>query len=263
MANVENPYNTTLQNNLVVTSGINVVDLVTINFIATSNPIGGTMTISPTQVQIQRGTSLNDNNIVLNIVRPDIRIFYYVKISKNSGSDSIYDYNTFLDYKFFEDETLCYFYDVEIGKRYYVSIIGTKYNAETSGYYEFSEEYSFEYITENPKNDIIVQRNMNLEYSYNYTDPSCTIKYYVIRLNNNDGSHYESNGYFRLTIPIGYKIVDAVINNMSYGFTEAAGSSYGIEILAIRETSNKKEIDMNLTGDGTTNEHIALQISKI
>ena len=68
MANVENPYNTTLQNSLVVTSGINVVDLVTINFIATKNPIGGIMTISPTQVQIQRGTSLNDNNIVLNIV---------------------------------------------------------------------------------------------------------------------------------------------------------------------------------------------------
>ena len=263
MANVENPYNTTLQNSLVVTSRINVVDLVTINFIASSNPIGGTMTISPTQVQIQRGTSLNDNNIVLNIVRPDIKIFYRVEISKDSGSDSIYDYNTFLDYKFFEDETLCYFYDVQIGKRYYIAIIGTEYNTETHGYYEFSEEYSFEYIADNPENDIIVQRDMNPEYSYNSTDPSCTIKYYVIRRYNDDGSVYESDGYFRLTIPIGYKISDAYINNMSYGFTEDAEYNYGIEILAIRETSNKKEIDMNLTGDGVINEHIALQISKV
>lgn len=262
MANVKNPYNTTLQNSLVVTSGIDIVDLITINLTATSNPVGGIMTISPTQVQIQRGTSLNDNNISLNIVRPDIRIFYRVEISKDSGSDSIYDYNTFLDYKFFEDQTLCYFYDMQIGKRYYISIIGTEYNSETHGYYEFSGEYSVEYITENPENGIIIQRNMNSESGYNSTDPSCNIKYYVIRRYNNDGSVYESNGYFRLTIPIGYKISDAYINNMSYGFTEAVGSTYGIEILAIRETSNKKEIDMNLTGDGAINEHIALQISE-
>lgn len=268
MAKVDNPNERVLGNhNLIVTSHLDKVDLVIVNFIASTNPIGGTMTISPTQVQIPRGTSLNSNNIVLDIQRPDIRTFGNVEIREvpeNQGSYPIINnYTAFLNTTFNADETNCYFKDVEIGKRWYVTIIGTEMNPETHGYYEFSGEYSFEYTTKNPENDILVQKDMANSTGYNSTDPSCDIKYFVIRDANNDGSFYEPNGRFCLTIPSEYKIVDAYINNMSYGFTESTSSSnYGIEILAIKKIFNRKEIDMKLLGEGSTQDYIALQISK-
>lgn len=240
MANVENPYNTTLQNNLVVTTNVN--DAVTINF--SINGIS-TNTISPSTVTIAKGSSLNDSGIVLDLKLADINELY--TITDENYSFQYQTWEEFLNHEFMENCNIVI--NTQYTRmRYSIDILDSSYN-DVHCHPEFSEPYT---ITCSNQNVAFKCEYLVRETPMNYNGSSALNFLYLV-------FDQQIDPFIDLTIPSDYDISEVYVTNISY----PADNTY-VEYLGKSEsdTDNTITYTIKLKNDGMVNNDYGFVISK-
>lgn len=244
MANVENPYNTTLQNNLVVTTNMN--DVVTINF--TISAISSN-SIVPSSVTIAKGSSINDSGIEVTLTMADINSFYQAYFTDNGENVYLYSWKEFLEYKFTSDcnVTLQLNYT---RNRYSIDILDSSYN-DVYCHPEFGREYSVTCINEA---DAFICERKTRQTPSNYNGSSALNYFYIVM-------DYNKRPTITITIPSAYKISEVWITNMPYPYDESEG--FGYHHKAKRENETTVEYDIEISGEGLVNNDFGFVISKV
>ena len=241
MANVENPYNTTLQNSLVVTTNMN--DIVTINF--SINGID-TNTISPSTVTIAKGSSLNDSGIVLDLQLADINEIF--TINDENYSFEYQTWGEFLNHKFMEDCNIVI--NTQYTRvRYSIDILDSSYN-DVYCHPEFSEPYT---ITCPNQHEAFSCEYLVRETPMNYNGSSALNFLYLV-------FDQQIKPFIDLTIPSDYDISEVYVTNMPY----PADNTY---VKYLRKTEpdadNNITYTIELKSDGLINNDYGFVISKI
>ena len=199
MANVENPYNTTLQNNLVVTTNVN--DVVTINFRISAIDSNS---IVPSSVTIAKGSSINDSGIEVTLTMADINSFYQAYFTDNGENVYLYSWEEFLEYKFTSDCNVTLQLE-HTRNRYSIDILDSSYN-DVYCHPEFSEPYT---ITCLNQNEAFSCEYLVRETPMNYNGSSALHFLYLV-------FDQKIKPIINLTIPSGYDISEVYVTNMPY-----------------------------------------------
>lgn len=241
MANVENPYNTTLQNSLVVTTNMN--DIVTINF-----SINGvdTNTISPSTVTIAKGSSLNDSGIVLDLQLADINEIF--TINDENYSFEYQTWGEFLNHKFMEDCNIVI--NTQYTRvRYSIDILDSSYN-DVHCHPEFSEPYT---ITCPNQHEAFRCEYLVRETPMNYNGSSALNFLYLV-------FDQQIKPLIDLTIPSDYDISEVYVTNMPY----PADNTYAKYLHKTEpDADNNITYTIELKSDGLINNDYGFVISKI
>lgn len=240
MANVENPYNTTLQNNLVVTTNVN--DAVTINF--SINGIS-TNTISPSTVTIAKGSSLNDSGIVLDLQLADVNELY--TITDENYSFQYQTWEEFLNHEFMENCNIII--NAQFTRmRYSIDILDSSYN-DVYCHPEFSEPYT---ITCPNQSEAFKCEYLVRETPMNYNGSSALNFLYLV-------FDQQIDPFIDLTIPSDYDISEVYVTNISYPadntYVEYHGKSES-------DIDNTITYTIKLKNDGLVNNDYGFVISK-
>ena len=246
MANVENPYNTTLQNNLVVTTNVN--DVVTINFRISAIDSNS---IVPSSVTIAKGSSINDSGIEVALTMADVNSFGQAYFNDNGKNVYLYSWEEFLEYKFTSDcnVTLQLYYT---RNRYNIDILDSSYN-DMYCHPEFGREYSVTCINEA---DAFICERKTRETPNNDNGSSALNYFYIVM-------DYNKHPTITITIPSVYKISEVWVSEMSYEYDESREEGGYYHHKAKRENETTVEYDIEILGEGMVDNDFGFVISKV